>query len=1207
LKIRRLEIQGFKSFMERTRIRFGDGITGIVGPNGCGKSNVVDAIRWVMGEQSARMLRGKSMEDIIFAGSESKQPMGMAEVAITFENDGRNLPPEYAGCAEICVGRRLFRSGESEYSINRTPCRLLDVQELFMGTGVGTKAYSIIGQGQIGLLVSQKPQDRRALIEEAAGVSKYKARRKVAERKMEQTRQNLLRVQDVVQEIKRSMDALQRQARKAARYHKLRDQLRDIELHGAAHKMLELTSSARFQAARQRQLGEQEAELSAEVARLDAQVEHQRVQLLDDDRALNEVQERLAATDNQIKLHEQNIEFLSRELDQLSQRGDVSSREIEALRAQAEELGREVQAAEQGLRELDELAENAGTRLLEHQEIHQAKAVEVERLESEMDQDRQAQMRLSEAAAEQRSRRAGLEQRLMDLEGRLGQAEAERQALGERLRELQDTKRDRTQRLAELRQLHLNLIEKREFDENSLAEMRSQAAADEAKSLALREEIGLKRSRLHSLREIEHNYEGCANGVRWVMRHARERAADPASDPQRVVGLVADIVRAPARLETAVQAVLGDRLQSVVVRSQDTGLEAIDLLKRESEGRSSFIPVDLRARPDDRGAGSVQGHGVLGPMAALIQFEQEYQRVVQHLVGDVVVVEDLPTALGLWRANGHQATLVTLDGEVLSPEGTLTGGSLEGPGTHLLESKREIRELEERLVVLEAELRLAQDRHGKLKADMAILGASIDNLRQNSHDEELRIVDQQKDLSHMHEQLEGLSRRHEELGYETERLRASLEECHRERDRSGATLTELQAEQAALESRMRAGRELSDRERRVLAGLGQALTELKVQAAAARERQESGRRNLEHFQRTRQDLDGRIERLRADISQGNVQSVEGKQRIHTSQDEISGLMAQHARHQAELSSRREAYESLLAEVRAAESAVKERRVGLSQASAGVATASLRAREAEMELEHLVDRMRQTYKLELAEHLSAYHMLPPPAREAEEQAARIRGEIDRMGDVNPHAVTEYEKLSQRHGFLSAQSQDLTESLDKLQKVIVKINRTSRKRFREAFEAINGKFQEVFPRLFSGGKAQLVLMESEDLLEAGVDIVAQPPGKKLQSIELLSGGEKALTAVALLFSIFLIKPTPFCLLDEVDAPLDEVNIDRFNAMVKEMSRGSQFILITHNKRTMELLDQLYGVTMEEPGISNVVGVSLRETKQDAAPPEDLRRAG
>ncbi|HOX43162.1 MAG TPA: chromosome segregation protein SMC [Myxococcota bacterium] len=1201
MKIRRLEIQGFKSFMERTKLRFDDGITGIVGPNGCGKSNVVDAIRWVMGEQSARILRGKNMEDVIFAGSETKPAMGMAEVAITFQNDGRNVPPEYAGHTEITVGRQLFRSGESEYSINRTPCRLLDVQELFMGTGVGTKAYSIIGQGQIGLLVTQKPQDRRALIEEAAGVSKYKARRKVAERKMDQTRQNLLRVQDVVQEIKRSMDSLQRQARKAARYHKLRDQLREIELHTAAHKMLELGACARHLGARQQVLGARDAELAAEVARLEAQVERQRVQLLDDDRALNEVQERLLGTDNQIKLNEKNIEFLHRELDHLSQRGQESTREVEALRAQAEGLGREVQAGEQALRDLDQVAENAATRLLEHQEIHRAQTAKVEQLEAEVDADRQRQMSTSETAAELRSRLAGLEQRLIDLEGRLAQAEAERGALGERLKGLQVSKLDRAEKLSQLKQLHLNLIEKREFDENTLTDLRARAATDEAKAMALKEEIGHKRSRLSSLREIERNYEGCANGVRFVMRHAQERREE-----QRVVGLVADIVRAPARFETAVQAVLGDRLQSVVVRSQDTGLEAIELLKKESEGRSSFIPVDLRARKDDGGASTLAGPGVLGPMAQLIQFEEDYRRVVQHLVGDVVVVEDLPTAMRIWTGNGHRATLVTLDGEVLTAEGTLTGGSLEGPGIHMLESKREIRELEERLAVLEAELRMVQDRQGKLKADMAVLTASIDSLRQNSHDEELRIVDQQKDLHHLHEQLEGLTRHQEHLGAEADKLSATLAEARAERERTEAALAKLHGEAADLEARVRTGRELVERERRVLASQGQALTELKVQAAAAGERQESARRNQDHLLRTREDFERRMERLRGDISQGNVQTVEGRQRIAESQSEISTLLAQRERHQSELAVRREGYEGLLAEVREAEQRVKERRAEAGAVTSELSAAGLRAREVDMELQHLVARIRQGYKLELADSLSAYHMLPPPSAEAEERAEHFRREIERMGDVNPHAVEEYERLSQRYQFLTTQSQDLNDSLDKLQKVITKINRTSRKRFREAFEAINGKFQEVFPRLFNGGRAELVLQESEDLLESGVDIAAQPPGKKLQNIELLSGGEKALTAVALLFSIFLIKPTPFCLLDEVDAPLDEVNIDRFNAMVKEMSRSSQFILITHNKRTMELLDRLYGVTMEEPGISTVVSVALRETK-DGAPPEVVRQAG
>lgn len=1191
MKIRRLDVIGFKSFADRVGLRFDDGTTGIVGPNGCGKSNVVDAVRWVMGEQSARRLRGKAMEDVIFAGSDSKLPIGMAEVRMTLENDGLNVPPEYTAYAEITVGRRLFRSGESEYSINRTPCRLIDVQELFMGTGVGTKAYSIISQGQIGLLVSQKPQERRSLIEEAAGISKYKARKRIAERKMEQTRQNLLRVNDVIHEIKRTINSMKRQARKAARYRKLRDQLREIELHTAAHRHLELAAVRGHLEQKRKRLQRQETELQSELAVVEAEVEQRRTHLLEEDRAISSRQEQLLSIDNQIKLNEKNIEFLGREVESLTERGQKATAEIGSLRAEAEARAAEIRKARQEEEQLDENARMASLRLRESEEHNRLQAGRVEDISAGIEEMRQTQLELGGRAGELRSRTSNLDQRLVDLEGRLGQAEAERAALQRTRDELEQKTQVQSQNLDRTRQLHLDLVEKREVSENSLAELKAQAQESEARRLALREEIGNRRSRLRSLQEIERNYEGCASGVRWVMQNAQSQ-----QEADDVVGLVADIVQAPARYETAVQAVLGDRLQSVVVRSQDAGLAAVDYLKRESEGRSSFIPISLRDRADHPDYTSIQGNGVVGTMRSLIEFEQQYEPVIRFLLDDVVVVEDLPAAMALWTSNGHKATLVTLDGDVLEPEGVLTGGSLEGAGSHLLQNKREIRELEDRLQALEADYRMAQDREGKLKAQMASMAAAIESLRQNSHQEEIRIIDQEKDLGHLRSQIDATNQRLEVLDRQCNALQAEIDGCRLEMEQARAEIDEIEAKQHELESRLRKAREDHDREKASLAACGQEVLELKVQAAASQERLEAGRHNLEHLQKSCDDLERRIEQLRGEVNAGNHQTVEGRQRIEENREEISRLLGEHASLHQEVGARRDAYEKLMAEVREDEMRAKDRRRNLESVSSDLADARAGLREIELEAGHLCADVRRQHKVEVQDCLAAYHLLPPPGKDDLARAEKMRQALERMGDVNPNAVEAYEEQMERYQFLTTQSQDLEQALEKLHKVIVKINRTSRKRFREAFEAINLKFREVFPRLFNGGKAHLVLEESQDVLEAGVDIVVQPPGKKLQNIELLSGGEKALTAIALLFSIFLVKPTPFCLLDEVDAPLDDVNLDRFNAMIREMSRTSQFIIITHNKRTMETIDRLYGITMEEPGVSKVVTVKFVDDQAD-----------
>jgi chromosome segregation protein len=1188
-----MELLGFKSFMERTRLRFDDGMTGIVGPNGCGKSNLVDAIRWVMGEQSVRLLRGKNMEDVIFAGSESKPPMGMAEVALTFENDGKNIPPEYAQYSEITVSRRLFRSGESEYAINKTPCRLLDVQELFMGTGVGTRAYSIIGQGQIGLLVSLKPQDRRVIIEEAAGVSKYRARRKVAERKMELTRQNLLRVNDVVTEIGRNLDSLQRQARKAARYLKLREQVREVELRSATHRFLELSAVRRHLAQKQQALSDQETGLQARIASREASLEERRLRLMEEERGLSEMQERLLSCDNQIRLHEQNVEFLNREIQAAGNRSQEASGEIQTLHERASQIEREMEQADRDLAEVEALATNAALRLRERAEQQQHQESRVREVESALDAQRTRQLDLGAQAGELRSQTTAIEQRIIDRETRLGQLAGETAALQKYLSDLEDQQAASRRSLSERKQLHLNLTERRAAEENSLAELKAQLAQTEARAIALREEIADKRSRLASLQQITRDFEGCQNGVRQVMKKAREQ-----SESDRVVGLVADVLQAPARYETAVQAVLGDRLQGVVVRSQEAGLAAIDYLKAESQGRSSFIPLSLRDPVYEVTADTVRGPGVIGPLRTLLGFDPQYEGVVRYLLGDVVVVEDLPSALNVWRSNGHKATLVTLDGEVLEPEGVLTGGSLEGPGAHLLEHKRQIRELGQSLQELEAQQSMLQAAMGQMKAQLSAVHSSLDSLRQDSHEEEIRIVDCEKDLHHLASEIGRQRERLESLNRERTEQAAERERCQEERARLQSRQAALAEEQSRLEESLREQRERLERERAELARLSQECLDLKVRAAAGQERLESARRRREAMQATRADIQQRLARLREEVSQGNLQVSRNRSQIDQSRQEIAGLLNRKECDQKELSERRRRYEEMVAAIAQDEAQQKSDRHELDGGRERLREIGLRRQESELALAHLDEDVRRTHRVEILECVSRYHMVPPPSEEELSRTEKLRSAMERMGDVNPGAVEEFERLKQRHEFLSTQSRDLQDSLEKLETVIQKINRASRKRFREAFDAINQKFQEIFPRLFNGGRAHLSLEETQDVLEAGVDIVAQPPGKKLQNIELLSGGEKALTAVSLLFSIFLVKPTPFCLLDEVDAPLDEVNIDRVNAMIREMSRSSQFIIITHNKRTMETVDRLYGVTMEEPGVSTMISVELSDVNSPKA---------
>ncbi len=661
MRIKRLDICGFKSFMERSVFSFDDGITGVVGPNGCGKSNVVDAIRWVMGEQSAKNLRGRGMEDVIFNGSESKAPLSMAEVSLTFKIEADDqLAPQYAGFGEVTVTRRLFRSGESEYLINKTVCRLLDVTELFLGTGVGTKAYSIIEQGRVGLIVSSKPEDRRSLIEEAAGVTKYKARRKAAERKMEYTQQNLLRVNDIVSELEKRIDSLERQAKKAEKYKRLKGEMREIELHSAAHRFLELQAERKVLEGQLGTMGEQERESLDKVRELEAAIGDKRARLDDEALALQKLQEDLAALERQTHLDDQNLEHWKKDAEETRARIATANAELEALSQKQQELAQAIAAREAELTGLSGTWKEDEIAMVSAQEeqrrvVHQQSDVALR-----LEQERNALLSLIQKVANHESNLAALARQRQDLEARKAKNRAEAEGLRTEEQGLDKARADVASQVAERRQMALELAERRGQEEEALARTRQAFAESDLQVISLREELGDKRSRLHSLEEIARTYEGFDRGVRAVMLKAGAEARQ-----QGIFGLVADVISTTPRFEKAIEAALGERLQHVVVESREKGLELVEYLRTLSEGRSTFLPVPVSgarelAQPD------LARPGVAASALEQVKCEDALRPVVEAILGDVVIMVDLESARAYAQEGGGAGfTLVTLEGEVL--------------------------------------------------------------------------------------------------------------------------------------------------------------------------------------------------------------------------------------------------------------------------------------------------------------------------------------------------------------------------------------------------------------------------------------------------------------------------------------------------------------------------------------------------------------
>lgn len=1183
MRLKSLEMTGFKSFSQRTILQFTPGITAVVGPNGCGKSNIVDALRWVMGEQSARHLRGHLMEDVIFGGSDSQQPLGMAEVSLILDNEDGRGPAEYSGLTEIMVTRRLFRSGESEYAINKVPCRLKDIIELFLGTGVGNKAYSIVEQGRVDELVNSKPEERRALIEEASGTSKYKSRKLMAERKVERTQQNLVRVNDIVREIERQIRSLELQAKKAERYKAIKGELKEKELCWASRQRKSLEEEI---SGRETELKGQEdrlVEIQAALHSKEAEGEGLRLALLEAEKEISSGQEAVYRRKVEIQGEEQRIDFNQRDLAGLHDLEQKTRAELGQMEERLGDLSLEIEELKKAQDNFVQLFLFEESNLREKEKELERIKLQIHDLQGEIDREKETLIETANQISQLRNDLAASERRREELHRQLSRNEREGSEL---LSSLQSRKEKGEQRKAALDSA-LKRAEEIEKESGavaaSLKEWGQARENQERKIEGLKARLQESRSRLLTLQDLQKNYEGYQEGVRAIMLRRKQEPAF-----EGVHGLVADVIEAPEPYERALTAVLGDRLQYVIVQSHKEGLEAIDYLKRESTGRGTFVPYHVAkraARPLP-----LAEPEVVAPLLEMVSVKEGYRGIAEYLLSDVVVVRSLQSGLDLWSRNGFRSTLVTPEGEVIDPMGVVTGGSLESLEANPLSQRRKIRELDAVIAEFELELHKEERESQALMERVEQTENRKSLLIEEGHKLALDRVGLEHDLNQAEQETEQLGERLEMLRQEREDLSGQLQSVERE----------IQECQAAMEGRLktRAEREtaLADKQSKLselakeLERLESEATESRVRGAALGERKENTHRNLENRIRSQDELSAQIQYRRSHLEEMGQRRERLKQAIRASEGALAEIRKALEEAEATLEAGRARYKEISRRLAEVEEAVKELRP-LGEASQEEKNRlQLVLSETRLHLQHLCDSIREKYDLDLREYSPETPEREPSREELLAEIEELRGRLERMGEVNLAAIGEFEELNGRYQFLSRQKEDLEKSLADLQRTIAKLNRICRLRFKESFEEINQRFEEIFPRLFRGGKARLVLTDENDYLETGIDIVAQPPGKKLQSVTLLSGGEKALTAVSLLFAIFLTKPSPFCFLDEVDAPLDDANIDRFNEMIQEMAQTSQFILITHNKRTMQAAEVLYGITMAEPGVSKVVSVRM-----------------
>lgn len=1194
LKLQRMQVAGFKSFGDRTEIRFPDGITAVVGPNGCGKSNIGDAINWVLGEQSAKLLRGSQMQDVIFGGTEARKPTGMAEVSLHLSSSNGASGPQPR---LVVLTRRLFRSGESEYMLDGKRCRLKDIQELLRNEHVGAKTYATIEQGRIDQILNARPKDRRLLIEDAAGVSGFKHKRRLAEMKLEATEANLLRVQDVIVEVRRQINSLKRQAAKARRYQRLRDDLRSKERIHYGRRARDIDVELGKLRAAEIDAREVEAASAAGLSTSEARLEEERHALEEAERATRRASEELHRLELEIDREESGIrhgrerigdatEAARKARDQAADLSVRRDQETSRAASQAAAVG-------EGARELDGVA----ARLTSSQAEFETSGRQVAGLREAMEQARRELFGTMNEAADCRNRRRAIEEGIERNVAEAARLEGERDDAVRTRARLEEQASELDREVDEHRRSLDALREELERFETGLRQSRERLGTDQERLARAREGEQSAVARLGTLKDVTTRFAGVSDGVRMLLSQGPARGL-------RTQGVVADHVEAGRDVEGAAEAYLQGVLPTVILEDEADVRRAAELLRSEEAGRATLL---CRTQPAGGVAVGVPVNGsppapdeilsdphVDGRLRDRLDLGAGMNGVLQDRIGDAILVDDLENALALHRRY-PRVDYVTRAGEVVYASGLVAAGGRAKADTGLLAHNRLVHETETRLAALREEILRLDRRVEDGRTDVSGLEARLiearKRLEQAGHrrvELELRARQSEEERTRTGRRADVLETELENLGSEGERLRADLSDTLR-------MVSEAEEHHAEIERRLAADAGRLETLETDLAQRGEEVASLRAEEAARRQVQQAAAREHERLERSVTELENRIETLLSEAGAADERAAGEKALL----EETESDLADHVRTREERSRSLAEMEATSGDMRLAlaerEAEVRSFRAGLEGLRENVRVAEIARARAEADRQHLDDLSfgevgvsaedAATLALEAGCDLDTVD-----AEALHREIAEIRARLDKVGPVNMMAIDEFTELEERYTFLTSQKDDLERSMASLQETIRKINRTSRDRFLEAFEQVRSYYKEIFQVLFNGGRADLRLEEGEDVLESGIEVFAQPPGKRLTSIQLLSGGEKAMSAIALLFAIFRFRPSPFCLLDEVDAALDDTNVGRFTRMLREYAAQTQFVLITHNKVSMESANLLYGVTMEQPGISKLVSLQL-----------------
>lgn len=1180
--LKRLEMQGFKSFADKTILEFMPGITSVIGPNGSGKSNISDAIRWVLGEQSMKSLRGSKSEDVIFAGTQNRKSLGFAEASLVFDNTDGKLPVEFT---EVTVTRKLYRTGESGYYINKTPCRLKDVLELFMDTGIGKDGYSIIGQGKIDEILSNKSEDRRHIFEEAAGIVKYRVRKAESEKKLEHTKLNLLRINDVLSEIEVNLEPLKKQSEKARKFLDLREELKKIEvglfLHNIAdykeklQKLVEdddiLQSQNQDAANKMKEMNDLKEELKKQIDDITEQIESMQNIGFESQKEKERLGSEIGITKERIANNEENnarydseIEEIKTRIKELEEEKQSKLEKKDNLFSNKEKFQKELEEKEKELAEL--------TSKLSEKEL----AIEEKKKQVEANVDtkyeKTANISTIEANLENIEKRK--KQVASEIDFGISELDATRLTKQDIAKTFQEIETQRNEAASKLDKI----VTQKQTAEEKIKQF-------ETNMNTLSSDYRMKESRLKFLKETEKEKEGYIRSVKSLLL-----ACDKDMKLNKGVhGVLANIIQSPKEYETAIEMTLGAALQNIVTETEQDAKKLIEHLRKNNLGRASFLPIaSVKGKKLEKY--TTKGiNGVIGIASDLVKYNKKYESIVCNLLGRTVIVENMDTAIALAKANKYAFRIVTLKGDVINPSGAMTGGSVAQKTVNILGRAREIEELEKDLKKLKTKIeKLSKEKQEYLDASQDVL-EEIAALEKNLQEIDIVYAADKQKLVAVEENIEKTQKRLEKLRAEQQDLEKQKKENIQNKEKEEKDIKVLEEKNVELNAVIEQYANLNKDSQEYIDDLNMDVTNLKISVSS--------------FDESESSIDEMVERIDQDI-QNQHTSMENKKK---QKENIKKDNAQFAK---DIEALEEKIKQIDEDVKGSGDKVtklKEERVStnekltkaekdyeaqfevIEELKTQLVKLEVKKTKLEQDIEDMINKLWDEY--ELTPNNAKDYEKPTNVQTTTKQVHKIRNQIKDLGSVNVEAIEEYNNTKKRYDFMCEQRLDLENGMTKLKKVIQDMTAIMKTQFATQFEIINQNFGEVFKELFGGGKAELILTDADNILECGIDIHVQPPGKKLQNMALLSGGEKAFTAIALLFAILKINPSPFCVLDEIEAALDDVNVFRYADYLKKFTNNTQFLVITHRKGTMEAADTVYGITMEENGISKLLSMKLK----------------